>query len=64
MLKIDRAKFDPIEKSDFPEIVERKGVGHPDSVCDAAARNSAPPSPPRGYDPYVRVSGKWHPGSG
>ena len=37
MLKIDRAKFDPIEKSDFPEIVERKGVGHPDSVCDAAA---------------------------
>ena len=37
MLKIDRAKFDPIEESDFPEIVERKGVGHPDSVCDAAA---------------------------
>ena len=37
MLKIDKAKFDPIEKSDFPEIVERKGVGHPDSVCDAAA---------------------------
>jgi S-adenosylmethionine synthetase len=37
MLKIDKAKFDPIEKSDFPEIVERKGIGHPDSVCDAAA---------------------------
>ena len=37
MLKIDHAKFDPIENSDFPEIVERKGVGHPDSVCDAAA---------------------------
>ncbi len=37
MLKIDQAKFDPIEKSDFPELVERKGVGHPDSVCDAAA---------------------------
>ncbi|MFX1443111.1 MAG: methionine adenosyltransferase [Promethearchaeota archaeon] len=37
VLKIDRAKFDPIEKSDFPEIVERKGIGHPDSVCDAAA---------------------------
>ena len=37
MLKIDKAKFDPIEISDFPEIVERKGVGHPDSVCDAAA---------------------------
>ena len=37
MLKIDHAKFDPIEKSEFPEIVERKGVGHPDSVCDGAA---------------------------
>ncbi|MBN1214109.1 MAG: methionine adenosyltransferase [Candidatus Lokiarchaeota archaeon] len=37
MLKIDHAKFDPIEKSNFPEIVERKGVGHPDSVCDATA---------------------------
>ena len=37
MLKIDKAKFDPIEKSDFPEIVERKGIGHPDSVCDSIA---------------------------
>ena len=37
MLKIDKADFKPIEQSDFPEIVERKGVGHPDSVCDAAA---------------------------
>jgi S-adenosylmethionine synthetase len=37
MLNIDKAKFDPIEKSDFPELVERKGIGHPDSVCDAAA---------------------------
>lgn len=37
MLKINKAKSDPIEESDFPEIVERKGVGHPDSVCDAAA---------------------------
>jgi len=37
MLKIDLADFKPIEKSNFPEIVERKGVGHPDSVCDAAA---------------------------
>ena len=37
MLKITKADFLPIEKSDFPEIVERKGVGHPDSVCDAAA---------------------------
>ncbi|MHA1344425.1 MAG: methionine adenosyltransferase [Promethearchaeota archaeon] len=37
MLKITKADFLPIEKTDFPEIVERKGVGHPDSVCDAAA---------------------------
>ena len=37
MLKITRANFLPIEKSEFPEIVERKGVGHPDSVCDAVA---------------------------
>jgi S-adenosylmethionine synthetase len=37
LIKIDQAKFDPIELSDFPEIVERKGIGHPDSVCDAAA---------------------------
>ena len=37
MLKINRADFKPIEKSDFPEIVERKGIGHPDSVCDASA---------------------------
>ena len=37
MLKITKADFLPIEKGDFPEIVERKGVGHPDSVCDAAA---------------------------
>jgi len=37
MLKINRADFLPIEQSDFPEIVERKGIGHPDSVCDAAA---------------------------
>ncbi len=37
MLKIDKSNALPIEKSDFPELVERKGVGHPDSVCDAAA---------------------------
>ena len=37
MLKITRANFLPIEKSQFPEIVERKGIGHPDSVCDAVA---------------------------
>ncbi|MHA1689064.1 MAG: methionine adenosyltransferase [Promethearchaeota archaeon] len=37
MLKINKADFKPIEESDFPEICERKGIGHPDSVCDAAA---------------------------
>ena len=39
MLKIDKANFLAIEdpNNGFPEIVERKGVGHPDSVCDAAA---------------------------
>ncbi|TXT58306.1 MAG: S-adenosylmethionine synthase [Promethearchaeota archaeon] len=37
MIKINKASFEPIEKSNFPELVERKGVGHPDSVCDAAA---------------------------
>jgi S-adenosylmethionine synthetase len=37
MLKITRANFLPIEKSEFPEICERKGVGHPDTVCDAVA---------------------------
>jgi len=37
MLKIDKADFSEIEHSDFPELCERKGVGHPDSVCDAAA---------------------------
>lgn len=37
MLKINKSNERPIEQSDFPEIVERKGVGHPDSVCDAAA---------------------------
>ena len=37
MLKITNANFLPIEKSDNPEIVERKGIGHPDSVCDAVA---------------------------
>ena len=37
MLKISKATFLPIEKSDFPELCERKGIGHPDSVCDAVA---------------------------
>jgi len=38
MLKINQwdIKF-AVEHSDFPEIVERKGIGHPDSVCDAVA---------------------------
>ena len=37
MLKISKATFSPIEKSDFPELCERKGIGHPDTVCDAVA---------------------------
>jgi len=37
MLKITRANFLPIEKSEFPELCERKGIGHPDTVCDAVA---------------------------
>jgi len=41
MLKIDLSKLDPIEKSDFPEFVERKGIGHPDTICDAAAEASS-----------------------
>ncbi|MFX0035230.1 MAG: methionine adenosyltransferase [Candidatus Hermodarchaeota archaeon] len=37
MLKVSLADFKPIEKSDFPELCERKGIGHPDTVCDAVA---------------------------
>ncbi|MHA2036818.1 MAG: methionine adenosyltransferase [Promethearchaeota archaeon] len=37
MLKVTKAGFLPIEKSEFPELVERKGIGHPDTVCDAVA---------------------------
>jgi S-adenosylmethionine synthetase len=38
MLKIEHldSKF-AVERSEFPEICERKGIGHPDSVCDAIA---------------------------
>ncbi|MCK4688011.1 MAG: hypothetical protein KAT66_07765, partial [Candidatus Lokiarchaeota archaeon] len=38
MLKIEHldSKF-AVERSEFPELVERKGVGHPDSICDAVA---------------------------
>jgi S-adenosylmethionine synthetase len=38
MLKINQwdLKF-AVEHSDFPEIVERKGIGHPDTVCDSVA---------------------------
>ncbi|MFW9998945.1 MAG: methionine adenosyltransferase [Candidatus Hodarchaeota archaeon] len=37
MLKLSLADFKPIEKSNFPELCERKGIGHPDTVCDAVA---------------------------
>ena len=38
MLKVNQLdlKF-AVEHSDFPEICERKGVVHPDSVCDSVA---------------------------
>ncbi len=38
MIKINHLDLKhAVEYSDFPEICERKGVGHPDSVCDAIA---------------------------
>jgi S-adenosylmethionine synthetase len=37
MLHVTHSKRDPVEVSSFPEMVERKGKGHPDSVCDAIA---------------------------
>ena len=38
MLKIEHldSKF-AIERTEFPELCERKGIGHPDTVCDAIA---------------------------
>lgn len=35
-IKISQLKVTPIEKQDM-EIVERKGKGHPDTICDAVA---------------------------
>ena len=29
----------PLESSDVVEVVERKGLGHPDTICDALAEN-------------------------
>jgi len=37
VLKVTKNFNKPIEKSEFPELVERKGIGHPDTVCDAVA---------------------------
>ena len=34
MIRIERASF--LEESDL-EIVERKGTGHPDTICDSIA---------------------------
>jgi len=37
VLKVTFSSRKPIEQSDLPEMVERKGKGHPDSVCDECA---------------------------
>jgi len=37
MLKVTRSNRTPVEKSNTPEMVERKGKGHPDSVADECA---------------------------
>ncbi len=37
MLKVSNSNRTPVEKSNTPEMVERKGKGHPDSVADECA---------------------------
>ncbi|MHA1819064.1 MAG: methionine adenosyltransferase [Promethearchaeota archaeon] len=37
VLKVSKSNRVPIEKAETPEMVERKGKGHPDSVADEAA---------------------------
>ncbi|MHA1110559.1 MAG: methionine adenosyltransferase, partial [Promethearchaeota archaeon] len=37
MLKVSKSNRIPVEKSNTPEMVERKGKGHPDSVADECA---------------------------
>ena len=37
MLKVSQSNRTPVEKSNTPEMVERKGKGHPDSVADECA---------------------------
>lgn len=37
VIKVSKSNRIPTEKSDAPEIVERKGMGHPDSVADECA---------------------------
>ncbi len=37
VLKVTKSSLPPIEKSENPEMVERKGKGHPDSVADECA---------------------------
>ena len=37
MLHTTKSRREPVGKSDFPEMVERKGKGHPDTLCDKAA---------------------------
>ena len=39
VLKVSKSSRLPIEQSNNPEMVERKGKGHPDTICDLAVEN-------------------------
>ena len=34
---MSRVVITPLQTADEVEIVERKGIGHPDTICDALA---------------------------
>ncbi len=36
-IRVNESNQTPVDQSEFPEMVERKGKGHPDSVADEAA---------------------------
>ena len=40
MIRVTRLEFPPLE-SERVEIVERKGIGHPDTICDAIAEQTS-----------------------
>ncbi len=48
-LHVTRSNRVPAGQSDFPEMVERKGKGHPDSVADECAEACS-----RAYSKYVK----------